>query len=233
MNAPLLSVRDLSLWYGRAQALFGLVFDVMPGEVLVLAGRNGAGKTSTLRAIMGLVPRVSGEIVYAGRPIRGMAPHAIARLGVGYVPEDRRIFTELTVAENLEAGRKPAPVGSPIRPWTIERIHTLFPKLAELSDRPGGALSGGEQQMLTLARTLMGNPQLLLLDEPSEGLAPLVVERIAETVRELKREGLTILLSEQNARFTEAVADRVLWLERGVFQNLIDNDTTDKNEKNR
>ncbi len=217
MSTPLLSVRELSLWYGRAQVLFDLAFDVMPGEVLVLAGRNGAGKTSTLRAIMGLAPRVSGEIVYAGQPIRSLAPHAIARRGVGYVPEDRRIFAELTVIENLEAGRKPAPAGSPIRPWTIERIHALFPKLAELADRRGGALSGGEQQMLTLARTLMGNPQLLLLDEPSEGLAPLVVERIAETVRELKREGLTILLSEQNARFTEAVADRVLRLDRGVL----------------
>ncbi|MFN3629190.1 MAG: ABC transporter ATP-binding protein [Casimicrobiaceae bacterium] len=217
MSAALLSVRDLSLWYGRAQVLFGLSFEVHPGEVLVLAGRNGAGKTSTLRAIMGLAPRVRGEILYAGQSIRGFAPHVIARRGVGYVPEDRRIFTELTVAENLEAGKKPAPAGCPIRPWTIERIHALFPKLAELADRPGGALSGGEQQMLTLARTLMGNPRLLLLDEPSEGLAPLVVERIAATVRELKREGLTILLSEQNARFTEAVADRVLWLERGVL----------------
>jgi branched-chain amino acid transport system ATP-binding protein len=217
MSTPLLAVRDLSLWYGRAQVLFDLGFEVHPGEVLVLAGRNGAGKTSTLRAIMGLVPRVSGDIRYAGQLIRGLAPHVIARLGVGYVPEERRPFTELTVAENLEAGRKPPPAGSTIRPWTIERIHALFPKLAELADRRGGALSGGEQQMLTLARTLMGNPRLLLLDEPSEGLAPLVVERIAETVRELKREGLTILLSEQNARFTEAVADRVLRLERGVL----------------
>ncbi|MCX8097964.1 MAG: ABC transporter ATP-binding protein, partial [Casimicrobiaceae bacterium] len=209
MSAPLLAVRDLSLWYGRAQVLFGLSFTVAEGEMVVLSGRNGAGKTSTLRAIMGLARTVRGAIEFESTPILGLPPHAIARLGVGYVPEDRRIFTELTVAENLEAGRKAPASGSRLRPWTRERVLELFPKLTELLDRPGSALSGGEQQMLTLARTLMGNPRLLLLDEPSEGLAPLVVERIAETVRELKREGLTILLSEQNERFTRAVADRV------------------------
>jgi len=218
MSAALLQVNRLSAWYGRAQALFDLSFELRQGEVLVLAGRNGAGKSTTLRAVMGLIPQTRGEVRFGGNSILGLPPHRIARLGIGYVPEDRRIFTDLTVRENLEAGRKPPPPGSPIAPWTVERIEALFPKLAELADRRGGLLSGGEQQMLTLARTLVGNPLLLLLDEPSEGLAPLVVERIAETVRQLKREGVTILLSEQNDRFSRAVADRVLWLARGLLR---------------
>jgi branched-chain amino acid transport system ATP-binding protein len=219
-SAPLLRVRNLSARPGAAQLLFDVNFEAHAGEVLVLVGRNGAGKSTTLKAIMGLAPLtkkgVSGEIEFAGELIVGKSPHDIARLGLGYVPEERRVFTDLTVAENLEVGRMPARANASDAPrWSVERVCELFPKLKEMLDRPGGHMSGGEQQMLTIARTLMGNPRAVLLDEPSEGLAPIVVERIAESIKALKREGLCVILSEQNLHFARAVADRAVLLARG------------------
>ena len=212
----LLSVAGLNSFYGRAQILFDVAFSVGQGEAVALLGRNGAGKTTTLRSVMGLVARTRGSVVFAGLPLAGLPPHAIARLGLGYVPEDRRIFTELTVAENLEVGRQSARQGAPL--WNEARVFELFPQLAELRDRPAGRMSGGEQQMLALARTLMGNPRLILLDEPSEGLAPVIVEQMGQAITKLKREGLTVVLSEQNLRFAAWVSDRALIIEKGRIQ---------------
>jgi branched-chain amino acid transport system ATP-binding protein len=219
-SAPLLRVKNLNVRLGTAQLLFNVSFEAHAGEVLVLVGRNGAGKSTTLKALIGLARSISGEIEFASQSIIGRAPHDIARLGLGYVPEERRIFTELTVAENLEVGRIPSREGNAkaanVAPrWSVERVCGLFPKLKEMLDRPGGQMSGGEQQMLTIARTLMGNPRAILLDEPSEGLAPIVVERIAASIKELKREGLCVILSEQNSHFARAVADRAVLIERG------------------
>lgn len=217
--ASLLRVQNLKAWLGAAQLLFDIDFEANAGEVTVLVGRNGAGKSTTMKSIMGLVADVSGLIEVEGRSVRGLTPHQIARLGVGYVPEERRIFTDLTVAENLEVGRqrhRQAAVNA--SRWTVDRVCDLFPKLAEMMDRPAGQMSGGEQQMLTIARSLMGNPRIVLLDEPSEGLAPIVVQRIAETVRTLKREGLCVVLSEQNLHFARAVADRAVVIERGTVR---------------
>jgi branched-chain amino acid transport system ATP-binding protein len=216
MSEPLLRVKNLSARLGAAQLLFDIDFEAHAGEVLVLVGRNGAGKSTTIKAIMGLARGVAGEISFAGQSIVGLAPHTIARIGLGYVPEERRIFTDLTVAENLEVGRIPSRANVTDAPrWNVDRVCELFPKLKEMLDRPGGHMSGGEQQMLTIARTLMGNPRAILLDEPSEGLAPIVVERIAESIRELKREGLCVILSEQNLHFARAIADRAAVIERG------------------
>ena len=209
----MLSVDGLDVYYGRAQVLFALSLGVERGQVAALMGRNGAGKSTTLKAIMGLVPAAAGEVLFEGRSLRGLAPYAIARLGIGYVPEDRRIFGELSVAENLEVGRRPPHPDAPT--WTPQAIVRLFPNLRELRHRRADQTSGGERQMLTVARTLMGNPRLLLLDEPSEGLAPVIVQQMADTIRALKREGLTVLLSEQNLRFANAVADRALVIEKG------------------
>jgi branched-chain amino acid transport system ATP-binding protein len=209
----MLEVRDLTAAYGRAQVLFGVTLTLAAGEVAVLAGRNGAGKSTTLKAIMGLVAQAYGEIRFQGRRIDGLQPFEIARLGLGYVPEDRRIFTDLTVAENLEAGRRPGRAG--LEPWTPERLFELFPNLAGMRERRGSRMSGGEQKMLATARTLMGNPTAILLDEPSEGLAPLVVRQMAAAVRALKAAGMGVLLSEQNPRFAQDVADRVLRIEKG------------------
>ncbi|HNY45518.1 MAG TPA: ABC transporter ATP-binding protein [Casimicrobium sp.] len=212
----MLEVKNLSARYGRAQLLFNVSFTANAGEVLVLVGRNGAGKSTTMKAMMGLLAEVSGEVKFLGASIAGLTPHEIARRGLGYVPEDRRIFTDLTVAENLEVGRIPSRKNVSDAPrWNVERVCELFPKLLEMMDRPGGQMSGGEQQMLTIARTLMGNPRAILLDEPSEGLAPIVVERIAESVQALKREGLCVILSEQNLNFARAVADRAVVIDRG------------------
>lgn len=209
----MLAVEGLAAHYGRAHILADVALEVAAGEVMVLLGRNGAGKSTTLKAIMGLVRPSAGRVAFEGRDIAGMEPFEIARLGLGYVPEERRIFTELTVMENLEVGRRAAPPG--VTGWTPERLFALFPSLAAMRDRPGGRMSGGEQQMLTIARTLMGNPRLVLLDEPSEGLAPVVVERMAEAIRALKGQGLSILLSEQNLHFARAVSDRATIIEKG------------------
>lgn len=215
----MLEIRHLNAMQGRAQLLFDVSFEAKAGEVLVLVGRNGAGKSTTMRAIMGLMSEVTGEVRFDGATITGLTPHEIARRGLGYVPEERRIFTDLTVAENLEVGRQPSRAQVTDAPrWSVARVCELFPKLAEMLDRPGGQMSGGEQQMLTIARTLMGNPKAILLDEPSEGLAPIVVERIVESVQALKREGLCVVLSEQNPGFARAVADRAVLIERGVVK---------------
>ena len=208
---PLLAVEDVYTAYGLSQVLFGVSLHLAAGECVALLGRNGVGKSTTMRSIMGLTPPARGRVLWKARDIRGRAPYQVAQLGLGFVPEDRRIFSELTVWENLDvAARRGRPGG-----WTVERVYDLFPKLQELRDRQGGFLSGGEQQMLTIARTLMGNPELLLLDEPSEGLAPLVVEHLHEQIGRLKREGLTILLAEQNVEFCLELADRVYVLEKG------------------
>jgi branched-chain amino acid transport system ATP-binding protein len=212
----MLSVSGLHAYYGRAHILADVSLEARAGEVVALLGRNGAGKSTAMKAIMGLVPPAEGTVEFAGRRIDRLAPHRIARLGLGYVPEDRRIFTELTVLENLEVGRQPPRDGAPL--WTEERLFALFPNLATMRDRPGGRMSGGEQQMLTIARTLMGNPRCVLLDEPSEGLAPIIVEQMGNSIRALKSEGLSILLSEQNMHFSLGVADRAYIIEKGCIR---------------
>ncbi len=209
----MLEVNGLSAGYGRAQVLFDIALEARRGEVVALLGRNGAGKSTTLKAIMGLVAPLSGEVRFEGARIDGREPHEIARLGLGYAPEDRRIFTDLTVAENLAVGRQPARADAP--QWSTENLLALFPALSRMLERPGGRMSGGEQQMLCIARTLAGNPKAILLDEPSEGLAPLVVGQVARVILEMKRAGVTVLLAEQNARFTERVADRGYTLQKG------------------
>jgi branched-chain amino acid transport system ATP-binding protein len=209
----LLSVRGLNAWYGRAHILFDVDLDVGRGEVVALMGRNGAGKTTTIRSIMGLVDTRRGTIRFDGADLMRSEPYEVSRAGIGYVPEDRRIFTDLTVLENLEVGKRPARPDAPT--WTAEKLFALFPNLREMPDRPGGRMSGGEQQMLTVARTLMGNPRLVLLDEPSEGVAPLIVEQMAQMIVELKKQGLSVLLSEQNMPFAAAVSDRAYVLEKG------------------
>jgi branched-chain amino acid transport system ATP-binding protein len=217
MSLPaLLQVDRLSAWYGRAQILFDVALEVGQGEVVALMGRNGAGKSTTLKAIAGLVERTSGEVRFRAQPIRGDEPYRIARRGLGYVPEDRRIFTELSVLENLEVGRQPVREGAP--GWTPEKLFRVFPNLGEMPGRPGGRMSGGEQQMLTVARTLMGNPYLVLLDEPSEGIAPKIVEDMANMILELKKEGLSVLLSEQNLHFARLVSDRAYVIEKGQIR---------------
>lgn len=212
----MLEVRGLCAGYGRARVLFDVSLEARPGEVVALLGRNGAGKSTTLKAIMGLIAPLSGEVVFNGEKISRLRPYQIARLGLGYVPEDRRIFTDLTVSENLEVGRQP-PRGA-VPPWTEERLFVLFPALAALHGRPGARMSGGEQQMLCIARTLAGNPSAILLDEPSEGLAPVVAEQVARAIAELKRAGVTVLLAEQSRRFAERVADRSYTLEKGQLK---------------
>jgi branched-chain amino acid transport system ATP-binding protein len=221
VSEPMLEVTSLDAWYGAAHILFDLSFQIGRGEVVALMGRNGAGKTTTIESVMGLVARRSGRIRFAGEDISHLRPFEIARRGLGFVPEDRRIFTDLTVAENLDIGRQPPrafPDGTPAPVWTLEKLFAIFPNLATMPDRPGGHLSGGEQQMLTVARTLMGNPLLVLLDEPSEGVAPVIVEQMANAIVELKKEGLSVLLSEQNLHFAELACDRVYVLEKGQLQ---------------
>jgi branched-chain amino acid transport system ATP-binding protein len=209
----MLTVQGLHTYYGRAHILADVALTVAKSEVVVLLGRNGAGKSTTMKSIMGLVPAAAGTIAFLDRDITGKAPHAIAQMGLGYVPEDRRIFAELSVMENLEVGRQKPRGGAPT--WTPERLFAIFPNLAEMRNRPGGRMSGGEQQMLTIARTLMGNPRAILLDEPSEGLAPVIVEQMANTIKALKSEGLTVVLSEQNLHFAHLVADRAYIIEKG------------------
>jgi branched-chain amino acid transport system ATP-binding protein len=217
----MLSVENLGASYGAAQILYDLSLNVGRGEVVALMGRNGAGKTTTMKAIMGLMAQSTGKIRFDGHDISGRQPYEIARLGLGFTPEDRRIFSDLTVLENLDIGRQPPRKfsdGVPAPVWTEEKLLALFPNLGEMPNRPGGRMSGGEQQMLTVARTLMGNPLLILLDEPSEGVAPLIVELMANTILELKKAGVSILLSEQNVHFAELVSDRAYVLEKGQIQ---------------
>ena len=209
----MLEVTGLNASYGRAHILFDVELSLIKGEVVVLLGRNGAGKSTTMKTVMGLLRATSGHVRFLDTAINTAKPHRIARLGLGYVPEDRRVFTDLTVEENLEVGRQPRREGAPY--WTVQRLFELFPNLGRMQRRLGGLMSGGEQQMLAIARTLMGNPAAILLDEPSEGLAPVIVEQMAKTIGELKREGMTVLLSEQNMNFAEAVADRAYLIEQG------------------
>jgi branched-chain amino acid transport system ATP-binding protein len=212
----MLSARNLHAYYGRAHILHGVSLDAGAGEVVALLGRNGAGKSTAMKTIMGLVPPAKGEVSFAGKRIDRLPSYRIARLGLGYVPEERRIFTELTVMENLSVGRQPARDDAPI--WSEDKLFALFPNLGRMRARSGGSMSGGEQQMLTIARTLMGNPRCVMLDEPSEGLAPIIVEQMAQSILALKSEGLSVLLSEQNLHFCQAVADRAYIIEKGQIR---------------
>jgi len=216
MADAMLEVEGLHAGYGPAEVLFGVTLSLRRGEVAALMGRNGAGKSTTLKAIMGLLSPRAGRVRFLGQEIAGLPPFRIARLGLGYVPEDRRIFTDLTVFENLDVGRRTARGGRP--PWTPERLFKIFPNLAEMRGRPAASMSGGEQQMLTIARTLMGNPDAVLLDEPSEGLAPVIVEQMTDAVIRMKAEGIAVLLSEQSLDFAAAVADRAYVIERGEIR---------------
>jgi branched-chain amino acid transport system ATP-binding protein len=221
MSEPMLEVAGLKAWYGAAQILFDLSFHVGRGEVVALMGRNGAGKSTTIKALMALIARRAGTVRFLGEDISRLKSFEIARRGLGFVPEDRRIFSDLTVLENLNIGVQPPrqfPDGRPAPSWTPEKLFALFPNLGRMTDRLGAHMSGGEQQMLTVARTLMGNPLLVLLDEPSEGVAPVIVEQMANTIIDLKKEGLSVLLSEQNIHFAELVSDRVYVLEKGQLQ---------------
>jgi branched-chain amino acid transport system ATP-binding protein len=211
--STMLTVTGLNAAYGRAHILFNVSLEVLPGEAVALVGRNGAGKSTTLRTILGLVANATGDIVFNGAPISHLATYTRVQRGLGYVPEDRRIFSDLTVDQNLEVGRQPQRPDAPL--WTHERLFEIFPNLAELRGRLGARMSGGEQQMLAIARTLMGNPLLVLLDEPSEGLAPKIVEQMVVAILAMKREGLSLLLSEQNLRFARLIADRVCVIEKG------------------
>lgn len=212
----MLELDQINSYYGRAHILSDVSFGLSPGDIVALLGRNGAGKSTTLKSIIGLVKPRAGTKTFINKDITALPPHVIAKRGIGYVPEERRIFTHLTVMENLEAGRQDS--RGAIEAWTPERLFDIFPNLARMRDRLGGAMSGGEQQMLTIARTLMGNPTLLLLDEPSEGLAPVIVEQIGDMIVMLKEAGLSILLSEQNLHFASAVADRALIIEKGAIR---------------
>jgi branched-chain amino acid transport system ATP-binding protein len=208
-----LSVQGLNSYYGQAHILFDVALEVGSGEVVALLGRNGAGKSTTFRSIVGLVEQREGRIVFEGKDVSAEPTHAIVRSGLGYVPEERRIFTDLTVEENLEVGRQPPRPNAP--QWTRDKLFTLFPNLGEMKNRPGGRMSGGEQQMLTIARTLMGNPSLVLLDEPSEGLSPKIVEQMVEAIMTMKKEGVSIVVSEQNLHFANLISDRAYIIERG------------------
>jgi len=209
----MLEVAALGAGYGRARVLFDVALQVSQGEVVALLGRNGAGKSTTLKTVMGLIRRSAGEVRFDGRRIDGLEPHEISRLGLGYVPEERRIFADLTVAENLAVGRQPARAGTAA--WSDDRLLALFPALAAMLPRRAGTLSGGEQQMLSIGRTLAGNPRAILLDEPSEGLAPVVIDQVARSILELKAAGVAVLLAEQSRAFARRVADRSYTLEKG------------------
>ena len=217
----LLEALGLNAWYGAAQILFDIDLRVKRGEAVALMGRNGAGKSTLLKALMGLLDKRRGSVSFMGHDIGKSEPHHAAALGLAYVPEDRRIFTDLTVMENLEVGRQPPrrwPDASEAPRWTPERLFKLFPNLGEMPERLGGRMSGGEQQMLSVARSLMGNPFVVLLDEPSEGVAPIIVEQMAQAILELKAQGVSILLCEQNMHFAELVCDRAYVLEKGQIR---------------
>ena len=209
----MLELQQVEAAYGKALILNQMTFGVQPGQVVALLGRNGAGKSTTMKTIIGLLPVQKGSITYRGTNITRSPAHKTARLGIGYVPEDRRVFPDLTVAENIEVGRQPAREGVP--EWTTDKLFELFPNLQERRKNQGKQLSGGEQQMLTIARTLMGNPELVLLDEPSEGLAPRIVEQMADTILQIKKSGVTVLVSEQNLHFARLVADHAVIIEKG------------------
>jgi branched-chain amino acid transport system ATP-binding protein len=227
----MLQVDAVNTFYGKAQILFNLGFKIDRGEIVVLLGRNGAGKTTTFKSIMGIVPPKSGNITYNGVSIGKLPPFKTCMLGLGYVPEDRRIFSGLTILENLEVGKQPARTGQ--EAWTPERLFELFPNLAERRNQAGGTLSGGEQQMLTIARTLMGNPEMIILDEPSEGLAPVIVDQLAETIQTLKDEGVSILLAEQNLNFARFICDRAYIIYQGsvCHESAIDTLSNEEYEK--
>jgi branched-chain amino acid transport system ATP-binding protein len=212
----MLELSGVNSFYGKAHILRDLSFTVKTGEVAALLGRNGAGKSTTFKSIMQLLRPAQGTVTFDSQSLVGLPAYKVARMGLGYVPEDRRVFTDLSILENLEVGRRPARAGVPS--WDVEQLFELFPNLAERRHNRGRALSGGEQQMLTIARTLMGNPRLLLLDEPSEGIAPVIVEQMADTLLEIKKRGLTVLLSEQNLHFARLVADRALIIEGGSLR---------------
>ncbi|WP_296187418.1 ABC transporter ATP-binding protein [Pseudomonas sp. UBA1879] len=221
LGEPLLEVTGLNAWYGAAQVLYDLNLNVKRGEVVALMGRNGAGKSTTFKALMGMLARRQGGIRFMGQEMSALAPFERARRGLGFVPEDRRVFTHLTVTENLEVGRQANrhwPDGTEALNWTPQQLFEFFPNLGAMQDRPGGQMSGGEQQMLTVARTLMGNPFLILLDEPSEGVAPVIVEQMAHMILALKAKGASILLSEQNLHFAGLVSDRAYVLEKGLVR---------------
>jgi branched-chain amino acid transport system ATP-binding protein len=230
-NGIILQVNGLNTYYGKAQILFNLGFEIREGEVVVLLGRNGAGKTTTFKSIMGIVPPKSGDITYKGVSIDKLPPFKTCALGLGYVPEDRRIFSGLTILENLEVGKQPARRDLDV--WTPERLFELFPNLAERRNQAGGTLSGGEQQMLTIARTLMGNPEMIILDEPSEGLAPVIVDQLADTIQTLKDEGVSILLAEQNLNFAKFICDRAYIIYQGsvCHESTIDALSNEEYEK--
>ena len=230
-NKIMLQVDAVNTFYGKAQILFNLGFQIDRGEIVVLLGRNGAGKTTTFKSIMGIVPPKSGKITYKGVSIEKLPPFKTCALGLGYVPEDRRIFSGLTILENLEVGKQPA--RKDYEAWTPERLFELFPNLAERRSQTGGTLSGGEQQMLTIARTLMGNPEMIILDEPSEGLAPVIVDQLAITIQKLKDEGVSILLAEQNLNFARFICDRTYLIYQGSIchESTIDNLSDEAYEK--
>jgi branched-chain amino acid transport system ATP-binding protein len=209
----MLEVRDLHASYDLSQILFGVGLEVREGEAVCILGRNGVGKTTTLRSIVGLTPPHRGHVLFNGTDITGWPPYRVSRQGIGFVPQDRRIFADLSVRENLEVARRALATRTPA--WTVERIYTAFPILAQLDRRRAGYLSGGEQQMLAVGRALMGNPRLLILDEPSEGLAPLIVEALADQIAVLKDEGMTILMAEQNLALALALADHICILDKG------------------
>jgi branched-chain amino acid transport system ATP-binding protein len=230
-NGTMLQVSGLNTFYGKAQILFDVKLEMSRGEVVVLLGRNGAGKTTTFKSIVGIVPPKSGKITYKGVSIEKLPPFKTCALGLGYVPEDRRIFSGLTILENLEVGKQPARQG--YETWTPERLFELFPNLAERRSQAGGTLSGGEQQMLTIARTLMGNPEMIILDEPSEGLAPVIVDQLAITIQKLKDQGVSVLLAEQNLNFARYICDRAYLIYQGSIchESDIDSLSNDEYEK--
>ena len=223
-TAPLLSVKGLEAWYGESHVLHGITFDVMPGEVVTLLGRNGAGKTTTMKSIIGIMGKRKGSITYEGQETIALASRQIARLGVGYVPEERGIFASLSVTENLTLPPQVKPGG-----FTLAQIYELFPNLKERAGSQGTKLSGGEQQMLAIGRILRTGAKLLLLDEPTEGLAPVIVQQIGRTIERLKGEGFTIILVEQNFRFAQTVADRHYIVEQGRVVDMIPNAELDQN----
>lgn len=212
----MLKVKSLCGYYGQAQILNNIALHAVQGEVVALIGRNGAGKSTTLKSIIGLEAKRKGSVVFAETEIIAKPTHEIVRMGLGYVPEERRIFSDLTVEENLAVGRRPSRVDAP--DWTPEKLYALFPNLAEARKRAGGRMSGGEQQMLTIARSLMGNPLMLMLDEPSEGLSPKIVEQMAQAILEMKREGLGIIVCEQNLHFAKLISDRAYIIEKGEIR---------------